>query len=113
MKIQITLDNDVNNLPQVAQFKELVWNTENKSVKLKSIYGVFQNDEFTYGFKTLEQTASNAQWVNANTGEYCNEGDKDAIGEYDFFMALIQQPINLPQLIQTYMTKAKDAGRYE
>lgn len=111
--IQINLNNDINNLPQVAQFKELVWNTENKIIKLKSIYGVYQNGEFTYGFKTLEQIASNAQWVNSNTGEYCNEGDKDAIGEYDFFMALIQNPINLPGLIQSYMTKAKDAGRYE
>jgi len=110
--IQINLNNDINNLPQVAQFKELLWNAENKTVKLKSIYGVYQNDEFTYGFKTLEQTASNAQWVNAKTGEYCNEGDEDAIGEYDFFMIMIKMPIDLPAVIQNYMTKAKQQGRF-
>jgi len=110
--IQITLDNDTNNLPQIAQFKELQWNTESKFIKLKSIYGVYQNNDFTYGYKTLEQTASNSQWVDSKTGEYCNEGDKDAIGEYDFFMSLIQYPIDLPSTIQAYMNKAKQAGRY-
>ena len=112
MKIEITLDADANNLPQLAQFKELQWNTESKFVKLKSIYGVYQNDVFTYGFKTLEQTASNSQWVNSRTGEYCEETDENAIGEYDFFMILIQNPIDLVATIQAYMNKAKLSGRY-
>lgn len=110
--IQITLDNDVNNLPRIAIFKELVWNTENKTIKLKSIYGVYQNDEFTYGHKMLEQTASNATWVDSKTGEYCDETNPDKIGEYDFFMELIKNPINISALIQSYMTKAKNTGRY-
>lgn len=111
--IQITLDNDVNRLPQIAMFKELQWNTELQTIKLKSIYGVYQNGEFTYGYKTLEQTASNATWVDSKTGAYCDETNPNKIGEYDFFMNLIQNPINLPVLIQSYMTKAKDNGRYE
>lgn len=111
--IQIELDNDVNNLPQVAIFKELVWSTENNSIKLKSIYGVYQNDEFTYGFKTLEQTANNSNLVNGKTGVPTTSDDPDAVGEYDFFCRLATSvKIDLPELIRSYMTKAKVDGRY-
>ena len=110
--IQITLDNDVNNLPRVAEFTSLYWNEDIKQIAVKCRYGVYQNGNFTYGIKYLQMVADNTTWVNSK-GETVPEGTPDAMGEYDFFMMMIENPIDLPALIQSYMNKAKLAGRFD
>ena len=112
MKIQIDLDNDENNLPKAAIFSGLVWIPEVNQIVLKSKYGVYQNDQFTYNVKELQQLADNSTYVNPKTGEYVDADYPGAVGEYDFFMGLIQNPVEFIPLIQSYMNKAKDAGRY-
>lgn len=109
--IKIDLDNDINNLPQIAMFTCLNWNDRVKQVILKCEYGVFQNDEFTYGQKELQLLADNNVFVDWR-GETVPEGTAGAMGEYDFFMIMIQQPIDLPAVIQNYMTKAKQQGKF-
>lgn len=110
--IQITLGNDQNNLPRVAQFTSLYWSEDVKQIVVKCRYGVYQNDDFTYGIKYLQMVADNTTWVNSK-GETVPEGTPGAMGEYDFFMLVIQNPIDLPALIQSYMLKAKLAGRFD
>ena len=111
MTIQITLDNDVNNLPRVAEFTDLYWNTDVQQIVVKCRYGVYQNGGFTYGTDNLQLVATNATFVNAQ-GEPVPSDTDGAIGEYDFFMMMIKNPINLPSLIQSYMNKAKLQGKF-
>ena len=111
MKIQITLDNDQNNLPRTAEFTDLYWNTDVQQIVVKCRYGVYQNDEFTYGTNNLQMVASNTTFVNTQGAPVPADTD-GAIGEYDFFMMMIKNPINLPELIQTYMNKAKLQGKF-
>lgn len=111
--IYITIDNDINNLPQSAIFAGLHWIPDVKQVVLKVKYGVYQNNQFTYGFKELIMVADNTTFVDPSTGLYVPEGTENAIGEYDFFVALISSElINISGLIQSYMNRARQQGRY-
>lgn len=113
MKIQINLDNDANNLPQVAEFVRLYWFDDEQRIVLNTQYGVYQNDSFTYGTKTLQLVANNSALVDGPTGKPCDADNPNAIGIYDFFMKMaFAGPIDLPLLIQTYMTYAKEQGKY-
>jgi hypothetical protein len=109
--IYINLENDVNNLPQRAIFTGLHWITSVKQVVMRIEYGVYQNDSFTYQPSVQELIADNTTCVDSN-GNYVPVGTKNSMGEYDFFETMISQPINLSELIQTYMTKAKNSGRF-
>lgn len=109
IKRKIELDSMVYN--QAAQAVTLDWIIKHYSNE-GGKYGVYLGDEERYikiEDKRRSTVADNLSFVNAQTGEFITEEEKDSImwiGQYDFFNMIAETiPIKVHKMIEDYGKK--------
>jgi hypothetical protein len=108
-------DCPVTNYGRIARVVQ-EWNPMTKEVKLNCWVCYMQNGErinskrFTPYNVILKATKDT--FVNANTGEFVDSSVADAIPEYDFFVAMANNNINIFQVILNTVLLRDSQGRF-
>lgn len=80
------------------------WNQSAKTIVLNCTCKYLDNTDNFLNKKRLpdygvDLKAANDVFVDKNTGEFVNSDDINAIGEYDYFIGVANNPINIFQMI--------------
>jgi hypothetical protein len=88
----------------------------NKAVHLNLIVNYYENDGTPITiipFKNVILRADETTWVNSN-GTIVPKGDPTAVmTEYDFFMAMMDVPVVISDIVEAKVTWADSLGRFD